>query len=51
MTDKIRKEAFDLVHKYTRYDRTDTEVLVDVVAVLLERIEKLENKISSQPKE
>ena len=50
MTD-YKEKAFDLVHCYTRYDRTDTEILVDVVAVLLERIEKLENQISSQPKE
>ena len=48
MTEKTREEAFDLVHKYTQYWRTDTETLVNVVAVLLERIEKLEKQISSQ---
>ena len=37
---QIKDEAKELVLKYTRYDRTDTEVLIDVVAELLERIEK-----------
>jgi len=39
---QIKDEARELVLKYTRYDRTDNEVLIDVVAELLERIEKLE---------
>ena len=39
---QIKDEARELVLRYTRYDRTDTEVLIDVVAELLERIEKLE---------
>lgn len=39
---QIKEDARELVLKYTRYDRTDDEVLIDVVAELLERIEKLE---------
>jgi hypothetical protein len=39
---QTKEEARELVLKYTRYDRTDNEVLIDVVAELLERIEKLE---------
>jgi hypothetical protein len=37
---QIKDEARELVLKYTRYDRTDDEVLIDVVAELLEKIEK-----------
>jgi hypothetical protein len=44
MTD-YKEEARKLVFKYEKYYRTSTEVLIDVVSVLLARINTLEKAV------